>query len=327
MDGSSRLKLGALGLVWSLSLGCSTKQDFDTMPEQAVIAQESKWNAKVDFLILVDNSPSMLKYQNRFSAEVPAMVDSLKAAGIDAHFAIITTTMNDKTGGRFVGTPRFISSATKDLATVLQSRIKLGENGSNVERGFEAILASLSSEYLATEGAGFLRSEALLSLILLTNENDYSDMSPLKVAEYLDQLKPPIQAQRTTYRNWVANHLGVLDLEGSCKSTQDFNEPSDEYVALADYSGGIKASICDTSFGGAVANIQKRLIEVMTDFPLDRQPLVETIKVYVDGKLIPNDPVDGWTYETEGNLIRFHGQSLPNPEAKVTIDFKPAGGV
>jgi hypothetical protein len=315
-----------LGSAMIAAVGCS-KHDFGTIPTSEVVVQESDWNAKVDFLILVDNSPSMLKYQTRLAKEIPDMVAALEDAGIDAHFAIVTTTMNNTSGGRFVGTPRFLTSQSEDLVASLQKRVELGETGSNVERGFEAILKALSPSYLAAEGAGFLRDEALLSLVLLTNENDYSDISPAKVGAFLDELKPPIQAQRTTYRNWVANHLGVLDLEGSCRSSEGFNEPSEEFMALADISGGIKASICDSSFGDAVANIKKRLIEVLTDFRLPRQPIEDSIKVFVNGKEIPEDDLNGWSYIKEGNLIRFNGNALPNPDAKIAIDFTPAGGV
>lgn len=308
-----------------VALGCS-KQEFDTIPETKQVAQQAKWNAKVDFLILVDDSSSMLKYQDRFATEMPAMLDALKAAGIDYHFAIITTTMSTKNGGRFVGEPRYLSAETPNMLSLLQTRIRAGQAGSDVERGFEAIMKSLSKDYLAGEGAGFLRDEALLSLILVTNENDYSDISPTTLNKFLDALKPPIQAQRTTYRNWNANHLGILSLTGNCQTTELVNEPTEEYMAVARYSGGINASICDTSFSGAVANIQKRLIEVMTDFPLDKLPAVDTILVYNNGTLVPKDPVNGWTYEAEGNLIRFHGNALPAPEARISIDFKPAGG-
>lgn len=317
-----------MGLIMTMGMavGCS-KHDFGTIPTSEMVVQESEWNAKVDFLILVDNSPSMLVYQTRLANEIPAMVDALEEAGIDAHFAVITTTMNNSAGGRFVGNPRFLTSQSENLVESLQARINLGETGSNLERGFEAILESLSPSYLSGEGAGFLRDEALLSLILLTNENDYSNISPASVGAFLDELKPPIQAQRTTYRNWVANHLGVLDLEGSCKSNAEFTEPSEEFMALSDLSGGIKASICDTSFGDAVSNIKKRLIEVLTDFPLPRQPIEDSIRVFVNGVEVPKDDVNGWSYIKDQNLIRFNGDALPNPDANIAIDFTPAGGV
>lgn len=305
--------------------GCS-KQEFDTIPESKQTAQQAKWNAKVDFLILVDDSTSMLKYQERFATEMPAMLESLKKAGIDYHFAVITTTMSTKNGGRFVGEPRFLDEKTPNMLSLLQSRIRAGQVGSDVERGFEAIMKSLSKDYLSKEGAGFLRDEALLSLILVTNETDYSNINPKTITNYLDALKPPIQAQRTTYRNWNANHLGILPNDPSCRTTDEVNEPTEDYMLLADYSGGVNSSICDTSFAKAVSSIQKRLIEVMTDFPLDKTPIIETLKVYNNGEPVANDPINGWTYEADGNLIRFHGSALPGPDANITIDYKPASG-
>ena len=71
--------------------------------------------------------------------------------------------------------------------------------------------------------------------------------------------------------------------------------------------------------------MNKRLTELLVEFPLDRKPLVETIVVSVNGKIITKSEIDGWTYFEANNSIRFHGNAVPGPDSTINVDFEPEG--
>ncbi|MNT40361.1 hypothetical protein D3C72_1766680 [compost metagenome] len=94
-------------------------------------------------------------------------------------------------------------------------------------------------------------------------------------------------------------------------------------MGLADVSGGVKESICNSSLATAVGNIRKRIAQIMTDFKLRDLPKLETIKILVNGVSIPRSQENGWDYFEDGNFIRFYGTAVPAADASIRVDFDP----
>lgn len=315
------LRLAGLVLLGSALMACSA-QRFDLPQEQRAFGQIVTYNSKVDILFMMDNSSSMLQYQNRFALQVPAMIQKLNALKLDYHIGITTSDMRSGgTGGDLIGAPNFVTPATPDLVNVLANRVKVGQTGSDLERGLESVREVLSPSNLRGAHKDFFREDALLVLIFLTNEDDYSAGSTASYVNFLNQLKP---VYRNNQPSWIANFIGVVSIDADCKTTADFKEAGLRYMALVEASGGRNESICKTSLDQAVNNIRARIVEVMTDFPLDRKPVIETITVFVNGAKLAQDDVNGWSYVADGNFIRFNGAAVPAADAEILIDFKPA---
>lgn len=311
-------------VAWAvlLCVACSN-QTFDLPPEQQDFSQSITYNNKVDILLMVDNSSSMLQYQNRFALQVPAMINRLNQLALDYHIGVTTSDMRaGATGGTLLGTPAYLTSNTPNLIAQLQSRITVGQAGSDLERGIQSVYTVLQPGYLSGPGAGFLRDDSLLVFIFLTNEDDYSNTS-YNYKAYFDKIRPPYKLGQ---RSWIANFIGVVSIDGECQTTPDFKEAGLKYMALADASGGRKESICKSDFATAVSNIQARIAEYLTDYPLKRRPVIESIRVTINGVEIPNDPVNGWTYDEDGNFIRFHGLALPGATDHIIVDYQPLEG-
>ena len=100
--------------------------------------------------------------------------------------------------------------------------------------------------------------------------------------------------------------------------------PGLRWISLAEESKGIIEEICKTSLKDAVNNIKTRIVSFLTDFYLNRKPVVESIKVSIDGKSIAQDSVNGWEYIENGYILRFHGEAIPSASAKLSIEFTPA---
>jgi hypothetical protein len=141
----------------------------------------------------------------------------------------------------------------------------------------------------------------------------------------LNALKPPTVAGSRP--NWIYNFIGVLSLSGNCATIEDFIDVGIRHIEMVNASGGIKASICDSSLKQAVENIDRKMIEVLSEQFLSRRPNISTLQVLVNGVEVPRSTTNGWEYFAETNSIRFFGFYQPRPNDVVTVNFTPAEGL
>lgn len=305
--------------------GCGA-QTFAVEEESKNFGQQVTYNSEVDVLWVVDTSSSMAKHQDLLANQVPLFIEGLNATGLDYQIGVTTMDMNGG-GARGAllaqaGTPKVLKRNTPNLIGLLAGRIRAGENGSPVERGREAMMEALRLSTPGGANEGFLRQDSLLNVIFLTNEEDQSDNSIDYVAS-LDFLKPLLPYGD---RSWLAHFMGVTSGDSACKTAEwGFASPGLRYMDLATASAGSTESICDADFKRALTNVRSRVLEVLTDFPLEREPNVDTIRVYVDGVEIPKSETNGWSYRAAANAIRFHGSAIPKAGARIKVDFDPAG--
>lgn len=315
-----------------LFISCQEGQQFGLEQQSQVFDQSAVYNNKVDVVFMVDDSSSMASHQNRLSAAIPDLIQKLLSLKLDMHFAVVSSNMAGNTngkpadGGKFLGSPKYLTSSTANLASTLAARIKVGEGGSNNERGMESLVTALSAPHIINEGVGFLRQEAYLVVIALTDEEDNSlvpggaSQTMIYYTRFFDQLKPQTVPG---VKNWVINVIGKLSLSTSCSSFSESGSISEPYMSLATYSGGLKTSLCTSDLTGAVANIKARLIEIVTDYRLNKIPNVESIRVLLNGQVVPRSQANGWDYISSINSIRFYGSYIPTADASIKIDFTP----
>ena len=168
-------------------------------------------NRNVDLLFMVDNSSSMRLTQDNLNRNFPTFMNTLMAApqGLpNIHVAVISSDMGagdgsvascDATGGNqgiFQYTARGTCTATNlqagatyisniggtanytgNLADVFTCIAALGEQGCGFEHQFASITRALGVDGLGAapaENQGFLRADAYLVIIMITNEDDCS---------------------------------------------------------------------------------------------------------------------------------------------------------
>jgi hypothetical protein len=160
---------------------------------------------KLDLLFMVDNSLSMLPLQQKLLTNFPVFTQTLRALpeGLpDLHIGVVSSDMgangysipncNDDRGvlqatPRVVGcsapTGNFISTGPNESAPNYTGAIEdaftciaaLGQNGCGFEQQLESVAVALGARGQApAENAGFLRPDALLGIVLVTNEDDCS---------------------------------------------------------------------------------------------------------------------------------------------------------
>lgn len=323
------LVLSALVIALLNATGCSNAATSFALPQQnEEFSGQIFYNNKVDLLFVVDNSKSMLQYQQRLAAKVHDMVGTLNSLGMDYRVAVTTSTMaktSDYPSSRkLVGSPHYL---TRTNINLLADRIIVGESGSDLERSLDAMKFVTSTDYPDQ----FLRSDALFSVIFISDEVDQSsefgNPNNDDFVNYLNQRKPTFSDGT---RGWIANYIGILTNQ-SCDVLGGHVSIGTQFLKLVDSSKGVKSSICSADLSAAVANIKARIIGQLTAYRFKDIPNKATIQVTVGGRAIFEDAANGWTLETETNngatvyLLKFHGDAVPASDERVTVDYKPSG--
>lgn len=306
-------------------IGCGNQQ-FGVEQGSENFGQSVTYSTEVDVLWVVDTSGSMAKRQAEVAKQIPIFIDGLNATGLNYNIGVTTMDMSGSgPRGKLIaqpGTPIVLGKTTPNLIGLLAGRIQAGESGSPVERGREAMMSALRQSVVGQANNGFLRENSLLNIIFLTDEEDESD-NTVNYVGALDALKPPLPLGD---RSWVAHFIGVTSNDPSCQTTDwNYSSPGTRYMSLATSSGGANESICDANFSRALTNVKSRVLEMLTEFPLDRAPVASTIKVFVDGVEIAKSDANGWSYRASAQAIRFHGTAIPKAGARIKVTFDPEG--
>jgi hypothetical protein len=155
-------------------------------------------NNDIDILFLIDNSMSMKEEQDNLRKNFPVLTRVLKdlPQGLpNVHIAVVSSDLgagllNDVPGcvgdgdrGRFQNTPRagsYLSAVGPDrnfdgdIVQAFACIAALGTGGCGFEHQLQALRAALDPELMPEENRGFLRENAVLAMVLLTDEDDCS---------------------------------------------------------------------------------------------------------------------------------------------------------
>lgn len=145
---------------------------------------------KMDILFVIDNSGSMAEEQANLSTNFPKFIDVLNAAregNLDYRVGVTTTAFPMQilgiplgTGeqGTLLKTPSMTRSwlerADPEIATTFTALAQVGIGGSGQEQPLKAAQSALIDRVTDGANAGFLREDALLAIVILTDEDDQS---------------------------------------------------------------------------------------------------------------------------------------------------------
>ncbi len=301
-------------------LGCTV--DFDLGGDGKSLVYNPLFNSKVDILFIVDNSGSMEQHQEYLANTSPELMARLLTLGVDFQMAVTTTDLSaNGHGGRFVGEPKILMPGQRDLDKILRQHLLMGSQGSSQEEGLEAARRALSEPLISSENAGFLRDDAFLAVLVLSNENDYSADKTQNYIDFFNELKPPLAGRE---RGWMLNFIGVTGKpEENCRTFSDYKDVGHRYLELVQVSHGQSHTICTTNLKTAIDNLQNALLTLLTEISLERKPDPETIVVMFNGTKIPQSADNGWTYSAEKNSVAFHGKYIPKTITKIDIYYVP----
>lgn len=301
---------------------------------------------KLDVLFVVDNSGSMSSSQSNLASNFPSFINYFKNKGYD--FKIAVTTTDAFYGEQFisdgcslcnVNQTRFrsgsapatyvVDNTTANLESVFSLNVQVGIGGSGDERAFSSMKAALGSPL----NVGFHRADAFLSVIIVSDEEDfshddinlnesYAQPTLHSVASYKTFLETFTNGQATS--DFSVSTISILD-EPCRASLGAGRKIATRYMNLADITGGSKNSLC-AGFDGVLNNISTQIAaQTQAQFTLNRTPVLSSIRVIIDGVLIPESNTEGWSYNSTNNSVQINGQVYqPEAGSSITINFDPA---
>lgn len=336
---TNKLKTIALSLSVLALVACEDDPSLSLLSDQDVFRQSaSTVNNKIDLLWVVDNSGSMAPLQQNVANNFNAFISDFVTKGYDFRIAVITTdawrtkyysnetfrTQFRCTSGSCLITPQTNPLIDSFMQNVLVGAMPPGIEGD--ERGLESLeqglLHPINTQY------AFPRSDAYLAVIFVSDEEDHSRFngSPIPVQNFVNILDQVTGTSGST-RRYSASSIVVAD--NNCLNNQRnvIGNPDatigSRYVEMANLTGGVVGDVCSTNFASTLDVIQQNIASLSTQFYLSRKPIIETLSVKVNGILIPQDAVNGWTYDPNANSIIFHGTAIPAQGASIKVDFDP----
>ena len=233
---------------------------------------------KADILFVVDNSCSMSEEQADLSDNAEDFVDTLVSAGTDFQISVITTDSADPVMSTITGEEH---SAGKDLSDA----VMVGTGGHAIEMGQEMAMKSLSPT--GPLGRGFMREDATLSVVVISDEDDYSPLTDLEYYDFFLSIK---EEELFFFHSVV----GVSLMPG-CSV-----EVGDRYIDQSWYTGGTSLDICG-SWGASLTTLANPVYIIDTIYPLTEEAIPSTVSVYIGGLQI----FDIWEYDEVTNSVIF----------------------
>lgn len=329
-----------VGVVLALGLGACSDYDLIKSAGDDVFYQNPA--SKVDVLLVVDNSCSMEPYQERLSTNFDAFLTYFVEGNVDYQIGVVTTAVTEPivdetrgcsqevidsipSGGRLVG-GTYITAGNPDGASLFADLVSVGTCGASYEMGLESAYLALTPPLVDGANAGFLRDDAYLSVIFVSDEQD---SSPLATNAYINAFRD-VKGQRN--RDIFNASALVVTNEDECTAAQAAaSDAGTRYVDVATQTGGIIGNLCAENFGAIVTELGLASSRLTDSFPLSQLPVASSLTVAVDETIVGCN-VGAWWYELRGEgenvqpTVVFDRQLLPPPGSKISVTYDLGDG-
>jgi hypothetical protein len=279
--------------------------------------------AEVDILWVIDNSCSMSGAIDQVRANFDHFIDGFLDIGLDFHIAAITTDMDDPTqSGQMQGGQTVITSADSNPRDLFLQMVDQGANGSAQEQGFGATRAALSAPLVNNENSGFLRPDAALATIIVTDEDDDTpNQNASNFSSWYMGLKS--DPSKVTFSAICGDPgLGCLETTSWSNGGLISAAAGTQYLDVVAATGGSWQSICSESFEKTLEYLALSVAGMRDSWVLTETPSnIAEVVVEVDGQVVPYSGVEGWTWQTNENAIQFHGDSIPDAGATINVSY------
>ncbi len=352
MKTAKKLLTGMFAVTAFLNISCS-KGAFSLMSDEAVFTQSvTRTEVKVDILWVIDNSGSMETSQTNVVNNFQSFIEKFQQTNFDYQIAVTTTEawrapvvgnpdlarFRDGTAQTTYSGVKVIRPNTPNLEETFITNLTQGILGSGDERAWQSMKEALSLQ--ANLDEPFPRPDALLAVIILADEDDFSHDGTNNVSNIADPYNNPnlhdpmmyhqflydLTKSTDTKSNFIVNAIGIWDQQclDQLNTTFTGRRILTRIEPVVDATGGYKGSLCD-DFSGVLSGITDVILERSTAFQLSREPYIPSIVVKINGEVVPMDENNGWTYEPNGMLIVFHGTFVPGSDDVVNVTFDPNG--
>ena len=253
----------------------------------------------VDIMFMIDQSCSMDEEQAALASNFATFISDL--ATYSADWQIIVA--NDEYGCNSSG---ILTASAPSYESRFQAAVMAGDGERYFEDDQEALLTPASRAIDNTDtgecNAGFMRDDALLHIVLVSDEREQSS------------------ATWSTLVNQIIAKKGddslvkISAIAGPMPTGCATAEAGTGYYEAANYTGGEFLSIC-SSWGSHMEDLADASVEMDT-FELTHNPLESTIEVFINGTTRPDSE---WDYNPTTNAVEFN--VTPREGDTVTVTY------
>ena len=295
-----------------------------------ILDQWDQSTPKVDMLIVIDNSGSMAEEQHALAANLDHLWNRIALANADFHIATTSTGMDPYTsgwsqcpggasggeGGRFFPVdnshPRLLTPQTPNVKQALFLDTAVGQCHWK-EQFTEPVVAALTDPLINSSNAGFLRDDARLALMAVSDSDDDIDLAnPPPVSYLIDTLRKVKHGALD-----LVSFAGIVALQ-ACSTSEAVGT---RYTEIARQLGGHVYDICQLGNMGAMLDgALGDLLLPLSSFPLSAHPKdPAAIEVTVNGATVTS-----WRYDAGANRIVFPQTAVPPAGSHITARYVPS---
>jgi hypothetical protein len=305
----------------------------------------------VDVLFVIDDSGSMTAVQDQVGNNFPQFFTASNVSAANYHIAV-TTTLTVGTGCVDIGgnancadhemsghytacsNDRFLTPTTSNPESQFDCNVRVSNNrnpsrpnSDSGEGGLRGAYNFLSAPKINDPiiNGGFLRDEAKLHVILVSDEPDQSRGPTDLYIDFFRNLKG--------FRNEglvAVSAIAKRDNE-SCGG-DDGNVGSERYEDVVNALNGRFQSICDDDWSNTMRNLGLDSLGLQVEFFLTRAATESTIQVCVrDGSTTAtcqpsartsSTSANGWFYDAGTNSVVFNAGSVPSRGSRVEVRYE-----
>jgi hypothetical protein len=280
-------------------------------------------DSQVDILWVIDDSGSMSSYQQEVINNTALfMQEFTKDKHLSWSMGLIST---DESRLPLIGfTPAtLLNSQSPNPVSLFQNAVRgLGTYGSGYEKTFVPIQKHLDAY------PGFMRKNAYLAIITVTDAEEQSGTSSTSFLQYLVAKKGDLN------RTIFFGAFGAYDLGCTAGSGEGiWNYVDSPYEDVVQATRGRVFPICTQTFGKDLSELGKDLVKRVTQpmIRLAKRPKISSIRVSFKGQVLPGGlKEDGgfWIYDFDGNAIVFHDLDFaPGDTETVDVSYQEDDGL
>lgn len=297
--------------------------------QQDIFLQDAR--PKADILFTIDSSCSMGDEQTDLANNFASFITYANSTNADYHLGVTTCdddpgfpnppwgTMGAGPQGRLLGdanNPKVLTPSTPGVEAKFKAKVKVGTDGSAFETGLSPSLKALTAPLVTGENAGFLRYDAYLAVVVVTDAMD-QDSKP--VSWFYNQFMNIKGVNRANLFTFSA--IGPFNPTPPSGCYYDGQGDDGRYAQMVSMTKGVKEEICNPNWAQALQDLGKVAFGYRTSFFLNSAPDTsagKTIEVKVDGVASPSTD---WSYDPVANAIVFATGKEPGPGKTITVSY------
>ncbi|MGZ3771175.1 MAG: vWA domain-containing protein [Bdellovibrio sp.] len=304
-------------------------------------------NKQVDFLLVLDDSNSMLPELKKLAAKMSTFMSSLDASNIDWQICLTTITPYEQGTNLIYGIPKdwseyspepsvpqyLLKKGTANLNTIFTSTIEkltIGGPNSSDERAIKVA----HDNFANAKNNNCYRPGAAVSVIVISDEDERSvggDVKNVKANENVSVYIPfePEDQPQTLFSKtkeifgenvrFTFSSIIVKPGDKSCEAEQDLDaspsHPGNTYAEMSKLTDGGIGSICDTDYSDNLNSFKEKIVNSLSTLILKCEPDPATLKVAIE-----DFPVAA--YKLDGKTLKFPYAFIEGTKIDLSYDCK-----